>query len=64
MDIDLDMSVLDLDDSRQEALNYKQVTLTCPNNHPVSVRLMRGSGSSTIHCPECQELVDPRLPES
>ena len=64
MDIDLDMSVLGLDDGRQEALNYRQVAMPCPNNHSVSVRLMRGSGSSTIYCPECHELVEPRLPES
>jgi hypothetical protein len=64
MDIDLDMSVLGLDNERQEALNYRQVTLSCPNNHTVPVRLMRGSGSSTIYCPECGGLVEPRLPES
>lgn len=64
MDIDLDMSVLDLDAGRQEALNNRQVTMSCPNNHSVPVRLTRGSGSSTIYCPECKELVEPRLPES
>jgi hypothetical protein len=63
MDIDLDMSVLGLDDDRQEALKHRQVTLTCPNRHAVQVRLTRGSGSSTIYCPECHEMVEPRLPE-
>jgi len=64
MDIDLDMSVLDLDDRRQEALNHRQVTMTCPNGHAVPVRLTRGAGSSTITCPQCNEQVEPRLPES
>jgi hypothetical protein len=64
MDIDLDMSVLGLDDNRQEALKHRQVAMPCPNNHSVPVRLMRGSGSSIIYCPECHELVEPRLPES
>lgn len=64
MDIDLDMSVLGIDDSRQEALNYRQVEMRCPNNHSVSVRLMRGSGSSAIYCPECREVVELSLPES
>jgi peptide subunit release factor 1 (eRF1) len=64
MDIDLDMSVLDLDDSQQESLNHRQVTMTCPNGHAVQVRLTRGSGSSVITCPECGENIEPRLPES
>ncbi|HEX8184083.1 MAG TPA: hypothetical protein VF747_05010 [Blastocatellia bacterium] len=64
MDIDLDMSVLGLDDYRQEALNNTQVIMPCPNDHAVSVRLTRGAGSSSIYCPECSEIVEPRLPES
>ena len=63
MDIDLDMSVLDLDDGQQESFNHRQVTMTCPNNHAVQVRLLRGSGSSLITCPSCNEQVQPRLPE-
>jgi hypothetical protein len=63
MDIDLDMSVLGLDDDRQEALKFKQVKMSCPAGHEVPVRLMRGSGSSTIYCPLCSEMVEPRLPE-
>jgi hypothetical protein len=64
MDIDLDMSVLDLDDRQQEALNHRQVTMSCLNGHRVPVRLTRGSGSSTLTCPLCNEQVEPRLPES
>ena len=64
MDIDLDMSVLGLDDHQQEVLKHRQVTMTCPNGHAVAVRLMRGSGSSTITCPQCNEQIEPQLPES
>jgi hypothetical protein len=63
MDIDLDMSVLGLDSNKQETLKYRQVEMSCPNGHAVAVRLMQGSGSSTITCPECHEMVEPRLPE-
>jgi hypothetical protein len=64
MDIDLDMNVLGLDDDRQEQLNHNTVKMACPNNHEVPVRLVRGAGSSTIYCPQCSEMVEPRLPES
>jgi hypothetical protein len=64
MDIDLDMSILDLDDRQQELLNHRQVAMACPNGHAVQVRLTRDSGSSTITCPQCHEQVAPRLPES
>lgn len=63
MDIDLDMNVLELDDYRQEQLNNTQVRMSCPNDHQVSVRLIRGAGSSTIYCPQCSEMIEPRLPE-
>ncbi|HVF89283.1 MAG TPA: hypothetical protein VNH22_04390 [Blastocatellia bacterium] len=63
MDIDLDMSVLELDEYRQEQLNNTQVSMSCPNDHKVPVRLIRGAGSSIIYCPECSELVEPRLPD-
>lgn len=64
MDIDLDMSVLGISDDRQEALKHRSVPMSCPNGHTITVRLMRGSGSSTIYCPECSEMVEPSLPES
>lgn len=64
MDIDLDMSVLGIDEDRQEILKHRSVTMSCRNGHAVQVRLMRGSGSSTIYCPECSEMVEPSLPES
>jgi hypothetical protein len=64
MDIDLDMNVLGLDDERQEALNNRQVSMSCPDGHDVPVRLVRGAGSSTIYCPECKQMVAPELPES
>ncbi|HYP28271.1 MAG TPA: hypothetical protein VE262_16270 [Blastocatellia bacterium] len=63
MDIDLDMNVLELDDYRQEQLNNTQVNMSCPNDHQVAVRLIRGAGSSSIYCPECSEMIEPRLPE-
>ena len=63
MDIDLDMNVLELDDYRQEQLNNTQVSMSCPNDHQVPVRLIRGAGSSTIYCPQCSEMIEPRLPE-
>jgi hypothetical protein len=64
MDIDLDLSVLDLDEGQQERLNHQQVMMSCPNQHSVPVRLIRGAGSSTITCPTCGEQVQPQLPES
>lgn len=64
MDIDLDMNVLGLDDFKQEQLNNVQVMMSCPNDHRVPVRLIRGAGSTTIYCPECSEMVEPHLPES
>jgi hypothetical protein len=64
MDIDLDMSVLDLDEGQQERLKHRQITMSCPNDHPVQVRLIQGAGSSTITCPTCNEQVQPSLPES
>jgi hypothetical protein len=64
MDIDLDMNVLGLSEERQEVLNNRQISMKCPNNHEVPVRLVRGAGSSTIYCPECKEMVEPQLPES
>jgi hypothetical protein len=64
MDIDLDMNVLELDGNRQEQLNNTQVMMKCPNDHQVAVRLTRGAGSTTIYCPDCSELVEPRLPEA
>ncbi len=64
MDIDLDMNVLELDENRQEQLNNTQVTMRCPNDHQVAVRLTRGAGSTTIYCPDCSELVEPRLSEA
>lgn len=63
MDIDLDMDVLGLNDERQEALKNSQVIMRCPSDHAVTVRLTRGAGSSTIYCPHCSELIEPRLPE-
>lgn len=64
MDIDLDMNVLGLDDERQQQLNHAQVSMNCPNNHQVPVRLERGAGSSTIYCPQCSEMIEPKLPQS
>lgn len=64
MDIDLDMSVLDLSEERQESLKYRRVNMACPDGHNVAVRLMKGSGSSVVHCPECQRPVEPRLEEA
>ena len=61
MDIDLDMTVLDLDADRQELLKFRQVKMECPDGHEVPVRLMKGSGSSIIYCPQCQQMVEPRL---
>jgi hypothetical protein len=63
MDIELDMNVLGLDQAKQEALKHKTVNMTCPNGHQVPVRLKSGVGASTIYCPSCREMVEPRLPE-
>jgi hypothetical protein len=62
MDIDLDMSVLGLSDEAQESLKHKQVYMICPDGHEVPVRLTQGAGSSTIYCPECTKMIEPRLP--
>ncbi|HJQ71657.1 MAG TPA: hypothetical protein VKA70_21955 [Blastocatellia bacterium] len=62
MDIDLDMTVLGLSDETQEALKQKLVYMKCPDGHEVPVRLKKGVGSSTIYCPECSKMIEPRLP--
>jgi hypothetical protein len=64
MDIDLDMTVLNLDYEQQEALKYRQIRMACPGGHEVQVRLMKGSGSSIIYCPQCQKPIAPRLDEA
>jgi hypothetical protein len=64
MDIDLDMAVMNLDYEQQEALKYRQVKMTCADGHEVRVRLMKGSGSSIIYCPQCHKPVAPRLDEA
>ncbi len=62
MDIELDMTVLGLSDQSQELLKNKRVYMICPDGHEVPVRLSQGAGASTIYCPECTKMIEPRLP--
>jgi hypothetical protein len=64
MDIDLDMTVLNLSYEQQEALKYRQVKMACSDGHEVQVRLMKGSGSSIIYCPQCHKPIAPRIGEA
>ena len=61
MDIDLDMTVLGLSEETQESLKHKLVYMKCPDGHEVPVRLKQGAGASTIYCPECSKMIEPRL---
>jgi len=51
-----------LSDEVQESLKHKLVYMKCPDGHEVPVRLKQGVGSSTIYCPECSKMIEPRLP--
>ena len=62
MDIELDMNVLGLGDQTQESLRNRLVYMICPDGHEVPVRLTQGAGSSTIYCPVCTKMIEPRLP--
>ena len=62
MEIELDMKVLGLGDETEEMLKNKRVYMKCPDGHEVPVMLTQGAGASTIYCPECTKMIEPRLP--